>query len=79
MFKADDLIYLLKCTILYTINNKKKYANKRYSIIDQQIAWHFVDYTVNDFKFPLSFSVTQIINTFLNSRNSANHEKWLGF
>ena len=72
------LSYLLKCTILYTINNKKKYANKRYSIIDQQIAWHFVDYS-ECLSNPLPFFETQIINPFLNSRITVNHEKGLGF
>ena len=41
--------------------------------LDQQIARHFF------FTNPLPFYATQIINHFLNSRSSANHDKGLEF
>ena len=51
--------------------------NKRYSIIDQQIARYFVHYS-EYFSSPLPFYAIQIINPFLNSRISAIHDKgWI--
>ena len=49
---------------------------KRYFILDQQIAWHFVHWM--SLQTPFSY-VTQIINPFLTSRLSANHDTGLGF
>ena len=50
---------------------------KIYSMIDQQIARHFVHYSESLYN-PLSFYITQI-TLFLNSRISANQDKGLGF
>ena len=52
--------------------------HKRYFIIDQQIAEHFVHYSKYLSK-PLPFYATEMINPFFNSRISANHNKELGF
>ena len=51
---------------------------KRYLIIDQQIARHFVLYSEYLYH-PLPFYGTQIITLFLTSTISANQDKWLGF
>ena len=51
---------------------------KRYSIIDQQVAPHFVHYS-ECLSNPLPFYATQIINPFLTLRISANKNKRLGF
>ena len=45
---------------------------KRYFIIDQQKAQHFVQYGFFSFKPPFP---TQMIRSFLNSRISVNHDK----
>ena len=50
---------------------------KRYFIIDQQIAWHFVHYSECLFH-PLPFFATLTTNHFPTSRISANHDKGLG-
>ena len=50
----------------------------RYFIIDQQIAWHFVHFS-ECLSNLLPFYATQIINSFLNSRISADHDKGLEF
>ena len=47
---------------------------KRYFIIDQQIARHFVHYIEYPYD-PLPFYATQIINPVLTSRISTNHDK----
>ena len=47
-------------------------ANKRYFIIDQQIARHFLDSSECLYQ-PLPVYVNQIIYPFLTSRISANH------
>ena len=52
---------------------------KRYFIIDQQIARHLVSYSICLYQPPLPFYVTQIINPFLASTMSANHDKGLEF
>ena len=57
---------------------KYLYFYKRYFMIDQQIARHFVHYSEYIYH-PLPFYTTKIINPFLNSRISANHDKGLGF
>ena len=51
---------------------------KRYFIINQQIARHFVQYS-ECLYHPLPFYVTPIINSFLTSGITANHDKGLGF
>ena len=56
----------------------KRSANKRYFIIDQQIARIYCT-TVNVFQTPLPFSATQITNPFLNSRILANPIQAMGF
>ena len=56
----------------------KRSANKRYFIIDQQIARIYCT-TVNVFQAPLPFYATQIIHLFLNSRILANPDKGLVF
>ena len=67
-------LHATNCSIIdFSINH-----NKIYFIIDQQRAKHFCN-TVNVFQTPLPFFATQIVNTFLNSRISANHNKGLGF
>ena len=48
--------------------------NKRYLIIDQQIARHFVQYS-EYLSHSLPFYPTQMINPILNLRISANHNK----
>ena len=48
-------------------------TNKRYFIIDQQIARHFVHYR-ECLSNPLPFYTIQITNPFLNSRISPNKE-----
>ena len=48
---------------------------KRDFRIDQQIAITLLCNTVIDFQTPLSFYATQIVNSFLNPRISANHDK----
>ena len=50
--------------------------NKRYFIIDQQIARHFVHYS-ECLSNPPSLYATQMINPFLNSRIKDNHNKGL--
>ena len=50
---------------------------KRYFIVDQQIARHFVHYS--ECTNPLPFYLTQMINPFLILRTLANHDKGLGF
>ena len=52
--------------------------NKRYFIIDQQIARHFVHYS-ECLSNLTSFYTIQLINPFLISRITANHDKGLGF
>ena len=47
---------------------------KRYFLIDQQIARHFMQYSDN-LPNPLPFNANQITNLFLNSRTSTNHDK----
>ena len=49
-----------------------------YSIIDQQIARHFVHISECIYQ-PLPLYATQIINLFLTKKKSANHYKGLGF
>ena len=51
---------------------------KRDFILDHQIARHFVQYSewLSD---PLPFYATQLINSFLNAKNPANHDKEWGF
>ena len=49
-------------------------VGKRYFIIDQQIAQHFLQYS-ECLSNPLRFYKTQIINLFLNPRISANSVK----
>ena len=51
---------------------------KRYFLIDQQIARHFVHYS-ECLYHPLIYYATQIINPFLTLRILANHDKGLGF
>ena len=51
---------------------------KRYFIIDQQIARHFVLYS-ECLYHPLSFYGNQIITLFLTSTILAKHDKGLGF
>ena len=58
--------------------NSSLEIDKRYFMIDQQIAQHFVHYS-KCLYHPLLFFATQIIIPFLNSKISANHDKWLGF
>ena len=85
--------YINKLRSLYSASNRKSDTtprqrvskkvhllicrNKRYFIIDQQIARHFCN-TVEVFQTPLSFYIIQIINPFLNLRISANHDKEQG-
>ena len=52
---------------------------KRYVMIDQQIAWHFVHYSECLSNSLSHIYATQIINPFLNSRISTNEDKWVGF
>ena len=54
------------------------YSNKRYLMIDPQIARHFVHYS-ECLSNPLPFKATQIINPFLDSRFSANNNKGFEF
>ena len=57
---------------LYIIGDKCTLSfDKRYFIIDQQIARHFVQ----NFQTSLSLYATQIIITLLLSQGSANHDK----
>ena len=53
-------------------------AKKKYFMIDQQIARLFCT-AVNVFQTHLLFFATQIINPFLMSKISVNHDKELGF
>ena len=53
-------------------------CNKKYFLIDQQIARHFVHYSKCLYN-PLPFNATQIDNPFLTSRISSNHDRGLGF
>ena len=55
------------------------HLDKIYSIIDQQIAMHFVQYDKCLSNPPSLLHATKIDNPFLNSRISANHDKGLGF
>ena len=50
---------------------------KRYFIIDQQIVRNFVHFSECSYHL-LPFYTTQMINPFLTSRISANHDKGLG-
>ena len=50
------------------------FKKKGYFIIDQQIARQFMQYSLSNLPF---FYATQIINSFLNSRISANHDNEL--
>ena len=52
--------------------------DKRYFIIDHQIARYFVHFS-ECLLNPLSFYATQIIIPFLHLRISANHDKGWGF
>ena len=52
--------------------------DKRYFRKDQQLARPFVHYS-ECLHHPLPFNATQIINPFLTSRISTNHEKGKGF
>ena len=52
---------------------KKVRYNKRYTILDQQIAQHFVQY-IEGLSTTLAFYATQIINSILKSMISANHD-----
>ena len=63
----------------YLLKFYMDYAAKRYFIIDEQIARHFVHYSECLNLPPLLFYVTQIINQFLTSWISAYHDKGLGF
>ena len=65
---------------VYLIQNKElqKYPNKRYSIIDQQIARHFVHYTECLYHHP-SLLYNSYNSHFLASRISANYDKGLEF
>ena len=51
-----------------------EYKNKKYFIIDQQIARNFVQYSECLSNLLPNYE-TQIINPFLNSMISANHDK----
>ena len=67
-------IYIYPSPNLAILEHKIVACNKRYSIIDQQIA-HIFCTTVNVGTTRLPFYATQIINPFLKSRISANHDK----
>ena len=57
-------------------STNKRPLDKRYFIIDQQLARQFVQYSECLY---LLFYATPIINPFLTSKISANHNKGLGF
>ena len=63
-----------KATLRVPKLQSHKTINKRYSIIDKQIARHFCK-TVNVFQTPLPFYATHMINPFPNSRISAKYDK----
>ena len=73
---CNDLLklYMYICSIY--LKYAEVYINKRYSIIDQQLARHFVQCSECPLN-PLSLYATQIINPFLNSGLSAKHAKGL--
>ena len=56
----------------------KLYISQRYFLIDQQIAQYFAQYS-EVLTTPIPFYANQIINPFLTSRVSANHDKRLVF
>ena len=64
--------------ILCSLIAYKLHNNKRYFIIDHQIARHFLHYSECSYH-PLPFYATQMITPLLSSRISANQDKGLGF
>ena len=58
--------------------NMHLWQTKRYFMIDQQKARHFVHFS-EYLSTSIPFYATQIIKNFLNSRISANHDKGLRF
>ena len=71
LLKVDLQIFLQVISPLYT-----KY--KRYFIINQQIAQHFVHYS-ECLCHPFPSMKLKIVNPFLTSRIPANHDKVLEF
>ena len=70
----EFLIKIFDVLIMFWNKLLSLYCNKRYSIIDRQIARHFVQYS-ESFSNLSSPYETQIINPFLKSWISAKHDK----
>ena len=67
-------IYAPFALTLYTLWSRPIYFYKRDIIIEKEFQRWIMKY-IKCFSYPLPFYATQIICPFLNSRNSANHDK----